>query len=67
MGDVRGFMQFPRVHHTNEPADERIRHYREFLQVLTEPEIRQQGARCMDCGVPFCHTGCPLGNIIPDW
>src|SRR6202790_1338856 len=67
MGDIRGFMQYPRKHHTNEPIDARLRHYREFLAVLTEPEIREQGARCMDCGVPFCHTGCPLGNIIPDW
>ncbi|MEX2559680.1 MAG: glutamate synthase subunit beta [Pirellulales bacterium] len=67
MGDVRGFMHYPRRHHENEPAGERIKHYNEFLKVLDEPELRQQGARCMDCGVPFCHTGCPLGNIIPDW
>ena len=65
--DIRGFIQYPRKHHTNEAIDERLKHYREFLHVLTEPEIREQGARCMDCGVPFCHTGCPLGNIIPDW
>ena len=67
MGDARGFIQYPRKHHTNEAVDERLKHYREFLRVLSEPEIREQGARCMDCGVPFCHTGCPLGNIIPDW
>jgi glutamate synthase (NADPH) small chain len=67
MGDVRGFMKFRRRHHENEPASERIKHYNEFLKVLPEAELRTQGARCMDCGVPFCHTGCPLGNIIPDW
>ncbi|HWA97297.1 MAG TPA: glutamate synthase subunit beta [Pirellulales bacterium] len=67
MGDVRGFMKFSRRHHDNQPVDERLRHYNEFLKVLPEAELRQQGARCMDCGIPFCHTGCPLGNIIPDF
>ncbi len=67
MGDVRGFMKYPRAHHGNEPAAERVQHYHEFMKVLPETELRKQGARCMDCGVPFCHTGCPLGNIIPDW
>src|SRR6185312_454713 len=67
MGDVRGFMQFGRKHHDNEPIADRLKHYNEFLKVLPEAELRKQGARCMDCGVPFCHTGCPLGNIIPDW
>lgn len=67
MGDVRGFLKHQRKHHANEPVDQRLRHYNEFLQVLTPQELREQGARCMDCGVPFCHTGCPLGNIIPDF
>jgi glutamate synthase (NADPH/NADH) small chain len=67
MGDVKGFMKHQRAHHSNEAPQERVKHYNEFLKVLTEPEIRTQGARCMDCGVPFCHTGCPLGNIIPDF
>jgi len=67
MGDVRGFMHYRRKHHDNEPVQERLKHYGEFLKVLPEQELREQGARCMDCGVPFCHTGCPLGNIIPDW
>ncbi|MCL6644356.1 MAG: glutamate synthase subunit beta [Dehalococcoidia bacterium] len=67
MGEVRGFMQYPRRHHENEPPAERIRHYREFIKPLPVVEIQRQGARCMDCCVPFCHTGCPLGNIIPDW
>ena len=67
MGDVRGFMRFERRHHENEPVADRLQHYNEFLKVLPEAELRKQGARCMDCGVPFCHTGCPLGNIIPDF
>ena len=67
MGDVRGFLKYGRAHHDNEPVAERLKHYNEFLKVLPEAELRKQGARCMDCGVPFCHTGCPLGNIIPDW
>src|SRR6476646_9085865 len=67
MGDVRGFMKYDRKVSGKEPAPERVKHYREFLTVLPAEELRNQGARCMDCGVPFCHTGCPLGNIIPDW
>ena len=67
MGDIQGFMKFERQDLGKEPAESRKQHYREFLKVLPEAEVRQQGARCMDCGVPFCHTGCPVGNIIPDW
>jgi glutamate synthase (NADPH/NADH) small chain len=67
MGEVRGFMKYPRKTSGKEPVPVRVQHYREFLTVLTNDELRTQGARCMDCGVPFCHTGCPLGNIIPDW
>ena len=67
MGDVRGFMKYDRKVSGKEPPTERVRHYREFLTVLSGDDLKQQGARCMDCGVPFCHTGCPLGNIIPDW
>src|SRR5688500_15423130 len=67
MGDIRGFLKYRRETYDKEPVAERVNHYREFLQVLNEPELSKQGARCMDCGVPFCHTGCPLGNIIPDW
>lgn len=67
MGDVRGFMKYQRRHHDNEPVEDRLKHYNEFLKVLPQEELTTQGARCMDCGVPFCHTGCPLGNIIPDW
>jgi glutamate synthase (NADPH/NADH) small chain len=67
MGDVRGFMKYDRKVSGKEPVPERIKHYREFLAILPNDELQKQGARCMDCGVPFCHTGCPLGNIIPDW
>ena len=67
MGDVRGFIKYRREQFHKQPVAERLTHYSEFLQVLGEDELRKQGARCMDCGVPFCHTGCPLGNIIPDW
>jgi glutamate synthase (NADPH/NADH) small chain len=67
MGDVRGFMKHQRAYVPKEPVAERLTHYREFLKVLPSEELQTQGARCMDCGIPFCHTGCPLGNIIPDW
>jgi glutamate synthase (NADPH) small chain len=67
MGDLRGFMKYGRKVSGKEPVPERVKHYREFLTILPGEELRKQGARCMDCGVPFCHTGCPLGNIIPDW
>jgi len=67
MGDVRGFMKHKRVYVPKEPVPDRLNHYKEFLKVIPPEEMKLQGARCMDCGVPFCHTGCPLGNIIPDW
>ncbi len=67
MGDLRGFMKYPRQTYGKEPVAERLKHFNEFLKVLPADELKRQGARCMDCGVPFCHTGCPLGNIIPDW
>ncbi len=67
MGDLRGFMKYPRQSYGKEPVAERLKHYNEFLKVLPAEELKRQGARCMDCGVPFCHTGCPVGNIIPDW
>jgi len=67
MGDVRGFMKYERQVSGYAPVPERLKHYNEFLTILPEQELAKQGARCMDCGVPFCHTGCPLGNIIPDF
>ena len=67
MGDPRGFMKYERKVSGTEPPAERLKNYNEFLRILPHEELTKQGARCMDCGVPFCHTGCPLGNIIPDF
>ena len=67
MGEPRGFMKYERKIFGKEPVTQRLKHYNEFLTILPQAELAQQGARCMDCGVPFCHTGCPLGNIIPDF
>jgi len=60
-------MKYERTIAGKEPAQERLKHFNEFLTILPTEELVRQGARCMDCGVPFCHTGCPLGNIIPDF
>lgn len=67
MGKITGFLEFARLQEAAEPAAERVRHYREFVMHLDDAQARQQGARCMDCGTPFCHNGCPVNNIIPDW
>ncbi len=67
MGEVNGFMKYDRNYVPKEPVEARLKHFNEFLKVIPAEEMRTQGARCMDCGIPFCHTGCPLGNIIPDW
>jgi glutamate synthase (NADPH/NADH) small chain len=67
MGKVTGFMELERVQEAALPVVERVRNYREFIQTLKDEEAARQGARCMDCGIPFCQTGCPIHNIIPDW
>ena len=67
MGDVKGFMKYDRKELEKEPAKERIKHWKEFYRPMPDEELKTQGARCMDCGVPFCQSGCPIGNIIPDW
>jgi glutamate synthase (NADPH/NADH) small chain len=67
MGKATGFMEFPREHATRRPVVERVNDWFEIYQDFPEEKLRQQGARCMDCGVPFCHTGCPVNNLIPDW
>jgi glutamate synthase (NADPH/NADH) small chain len=67
MGKVKGFMEYPREVAERRPPAERIRDWFEIYQPFPEPKLRDQAARCMDCGVPFCHTGCPLTNLIPDW
>jgi glutamate synthase (NADPH/NADH) small chain len=67
MGKPTGFIEYERFDRSYAPAGDRIQHYREFVIPLPENELSQQGARCMDCGIPFCHQGCPVNNIIPDW
>ena len=67
MGKLGGFLQIERHGVPYRDSAERAQDYREFLITRPVDELRDQGARCMDCGVPFCHNGCPLGNLIPDW
>jgi glutamate synthase (NADPH/NADH) small chain len=67
MGKITGFLEFEREKVHKEPVELRLKHWREFEETTPEAVLRTQGARCMDCGIPFCHKGCPLGNIIPDW
>ena len=67
MGKITGFKDYERVVPSYEDKGERINHFNEFSEQVSVDEIKKQGARCMDCGVPFCHNGCPLGNIIPDF
>ena len=67
MGKTTGFMELDRVERSYEPAEDRIKHFKEFLIPLDPKEVSKQGARCMDCGIPYCHQGCPVNNLIPDW
>ena len=76
MGKATGFLDYERQDKKAEAAKERISHFREFHKPLTEEEQKKQGARCMDCGVPFCQagmmiagmaSGCPLNNLVPEW
>jgi glutamate synthase (NADPH/NADH) small chain len=67
MGKPTGFIEYERLDRSYAPAGDRVQHYREFVLPLPDNELSQQGARCMDCGIPFCHQGCPVNNIIPDW
>ena len=67
MGKVTGFMEFDRLDRSYAPVDERVKHYKEFIVPLSNNDIKRQSARCMDCGIPFCHNGCPVNNLIPDW
>lgn len=67
MGKVTGFMEFERIEEGYAPVAERVKHYKEFVLTLDDAKARQQGARCMDCGTPFCNSGCPVNNIIPDF
>jgi glutamate synthase (NADPH/NADH) small chain len=67
MGKLGGFLEIHRVEPRKRPIPERLGDFKEYALPLAEPELQEQGARCMDCGIPFCHSGCPLGNLIPDW
>jgi glutamate synthase (NADPH/NADH) small chain len=67
MGKVTGFLEFERAERKYAPVEERVKHWHEFVLPLGEEETRVQAARCMDCGIPYCHTGCPVNNQIPDW
>src|SRR3974377_1336037 len=67
MGKPTGFIEYLRELPLDRAGIERIRDWNEFHLHMEEDKLRQQGARCMDCGIPFCHRGCPLGNVIPDW
>ena len=67
MGKVTGFMEFERLSEANLPVKDRVQNYKEFVLHLTDDAAKTQGARCMDCGIPFCMSGCPVNNIIPDW
>ena len=67
MGKVTGFLEIERQDRRYAPASDRIRHFREFVIPLSEETTRDQAARCMNCGIPYCHTGCPVNNQIPDW
>src|ERR671921_62037 len=67
MGKVTGFLEIDRQDRRYKPASDRIRHFKEFVIPLSEEATRDQAARCMNCGIPYCHTGCPVNNQIPDW
>ena len=67
MAKVTGFLEIDRADRRYAPASDRIRHYREFVLPLSEESTRNQAARCMNCGIPYCHNGCPVNNQIPDW
>lgn len=67
MGKVTGFMEFGRIEETHLAPGQRVKNYREFTMTLVDDQAREQGARCMDCGIPFCNNACPIHNLIPDW
>jgi len=67
MGKPTGFLERQRLSEAYEPAEARLKHYREFVATLNDEQSRVQGSRCMDCGIPFCNNACPVNNIIPDW
>mgnify|MGYP000715574082 FL=1 len=67
LGKITGFLEIDRQDRKYLPAADRIRNYKEFVIPLAEEAVKDQAARCMDCGIPYCHNGCPVNNQIPDW
>ena len=67
MGKLKGFLEYDRKVEDNKPVYDRLKNYNEFTIKYDYNEVEKQGSRCMDCGVPFCHSGCPLGNLIPEF
>src|SRR4051812_2910995 len=67
MGKTTGFLEYTRETPTRRPVEERVHDWHEVYEPFPQVQLQKQAARCMDCGIPFCHQGCPLGNIIPDW
>src|SRR5580658_15354 len=67
MGKPTGFLEFTRESPAKRSSDERVKDYNEFVERLDDGGLNRQAARCMDCGIPFCHNGCPLGNVIPEF
>ena len=67
MGKVTGFLENDPQDRVFEPAEARLKNWNEFVKPLADDELGEQAARCMDCGIPFCHEGCPVNNSIPDW
>lgn len=67
MGELRGFLEYDRIDEENIKPEDRVKNYNEFHKKLGSEDLQKQGGRCMDCGIPFCHSGCPLGNLIPDF
>src|SRR5437764_14946817 len=67
MGKPTGFLEAARADRTTAPAPERVKHWGEFTETPPAEAVARQASRCMDCGIPFCHSGCPVNNLIPDW
>ena len=67
MGKITGFMEYERIEEGYKPVTERLKNYKEFVIGIDDAQAHKQAARCMDCGTPFCNSGCPVNNIIPDF
>ncbi|MBJ7514421.1 MAG: glutamate synthase, partial [Acidimicrobiia bacterium] len=67
MGEATGFMKYDREGPKRRPVELRLKDWREVYEPFAVSDLKEQAARCMDCGIPFCHNGCPLGNLIPEW